>query len=713
MSCRKLTGSPNSASVFKAALRVTTYLIPLFLLFHHLGAQQQPALSVDPGETIEIDPETGRTVARGNVRVDGEGYLLQSREIEVDSETNRAFVKGNVRLGYGGMRVVASEATYNLEDKTIQTGLLRLGSAPFYVQGRKLEGSPDNVTLQSGTIYFNEPDFYSLNIKASELNYNAETEIWEMHHAIFRIGPVPFFYLPYYSQKGFDRPPVNLTANLGFNNNLGAYGQNTILFNRWQSFRPGALLDFYSKRGVLVGPAANYDFNLEDQVIGGELRAGWISDSGNRGLDINNKPIPRERYFIDLRHKQYVGERTEITGVLNWWSDSDVLRDFRPNWFMDNQQPDNFLEGVYMGDNFYLSAFTRFRPNNFEVIQERLPELRFDMVPNEIGETTVFHQLNLSAAILKEQSLTGAPTLNSNRLDAYYGINRPFTLAPWLTFNPVAGTRVTYYEKTLGGGGPFTRMLGQVGFDAEARFYGHWKYQNPFWGIDDIRHVLRPVVQYRYIPNAQQGQGIIPPIDDSVFNTSPPTLDLGRKRNVDDLYEENVLRVGLQNLVQTRHPSYGSHDLLSLNMYQDFRFSRRPGFTMLSDFWTNLDLSPVPWLGFTLFTRFDSASMTLSEIRTRTRLIDGGRWAAFFSTDNLRSQIDQYFIDLEYRFSERYLALGRWRYDARLNELTEQIYGLRTFIGNSWEVEYQISYRQGTKNENDFGFNVRFKLLSF
>ena len=108
-------------------------------------------------------------------------------------------------------------------------------------------------------------------------------------------------------------------------------------------------------------------------------------------IDSLNRPIEQNRGFAEWRHKHKHGERFTTTASLSYWEDSEVTRDFRDDIFNENQRPDTFIEAAYAGDNFLLSVFSRFRPNDFQLIQERLPEVRFDLLPTEFSNTNIYH----------------------------------------------------------------------------------------------------------------------------------------------------------------------------------------------------------------------------------------------------------------------------------------------------------------------------------
>jgi LPS-assembly protein len=672
-----------------------------------------PRLSAD--QPLEIDQsKKGVVVARQNALLETPTLRLQADTISLNEETGQAEASGQVQLSQKALRVLARKASYDAQKKEVTAELLRMGKPPLYVEGHTLTSTASNATITDATLYFNEPDPYGLNIHASKVLYDAGTQDITLQGATFRLGPLPFLYLPTYTQKRTDRPPVSVQTRFGYRSDLGAYAQSTTFWTQNPTIQAGGLLDYYSKRGVLFGPGLKYDYITDPNWFqSGTLESGYIDDHGNRGLDLNNNAIPSNRYFIDWDHKGTINGLFDITSSMYWWSDSYVLRDFRQGQWQDNQLPDNFVEADQREQNAIVSAFVRYRPNDFEVEQQRLPEVRYDFMPTPLM-AGIFQEGQASYVQLIQQSLSGGPTLHSNRFDAYYGWRRPINPNSWLTFTPVLGARITNYQDTLNDQGQFTRFLGQAGFDAEMRSYGLWSYSNPTWGINGLRHLLRPVLMYRYIPDAQQGQGKIPVIDQEVFTPYPPVVDLNTTRSVDLLYNTDLLRYGVENILQTRATSgYGSRDLASFNIYNDIQFSRAPGQPAFSNIWTTFGLSPADWVHFDIFTRFDPTVLTMREIRTRLRFIDGERWAVAIYTDNLQHQLDQYWLEAMYKISERYQLTGRWRYDQNLGYITEQVYGFKQRLGNSWDITYEIAYYRGTTNQNGIGFNIKFDLLAF
>ena len=684
-----------------------------------MAERSQPVLTAkDP---IEFDGEKRQLVASNNAELCTEDCFLRADKIYCHTTSSQVEASGNICFYKKPLRIVSEQGFYNYKEKKMQTGPLRVGSPPLYAEAQQLSGNENALIFSQNKLFFAEPDFFGFHIKIQKLSLFPEENRFSAKKNIFYLGPLPCFYTPSYSQKTPYEFPFTLQSQFGFLDYLGFYNRNTLFLRGYPTFKPGGFLDYYSKRGFLLGPGMRYRQEEPSNTFGGHLLTGFIRDhAAKNNFDLLQQPLSSNRFFVEWNHNQRLHEKFDITGRVSWWGDSEVTRDFRPNFFYDNQQPDNYLEGVSIGKNSLFSAFVRFRPNHFERIQERLPELRVDLPWTEFSQSSLYYLASGSYVQLHEKSLTGATTLpggyselHSNRLDFHYGLKRPFSPTHWLTFSPMVAMHLTQYHHTLTTKNTYTRLLGEVGCDLQLQMAGQWSYANSIWGINGIRHLLQPIFQYRFLPNGQSGKGIIPEIDTRLPRFAyPEIINLSEKRNIDTLYHENCIRLGLENLLQTRHTEYGARDLLSLNLYQDIRFAKTPERSHYSNLYTQLEISPAYWFRFNLSSRLNTEDLTLQEFHSHIQLLDGEAWSLYLSSDNLQKELDQYYIDFSYKLSERHQVSGTWRYDAYLHQLTEQTYAFKTFLGNSWGIEYKMTYRHGTSRENNWGFSINFKLLS-
>jgi LPS-assembly protein len=692
---------------------VTRRFLPVLLLTSATFFGAVPSLPEITASRTEIT-DAG-TVFTGNARLDYDGAVLIADQISYDPKAQTARAIGAVSLTRGSQRLLADELLYNLETSTYFVKDLRFGQDPLFVSGSSLEGSPDKIIVHDAVVTYSEPDRFAPRLRAGTVTYIPDNSV-RAESARIGVGPVTPIPVPIYDQSVSNPLISYISAKAGYSSDLGAELELGLLapFNR--SVKLGGNLGIYTERGVMFGPATDYEFNNGDNVVRGSLTSGYISDDGDRNTDLLGDRIPKNRGYVSWEHYQTSGENLTLLGQLNYWSDSDIIRDFREEDFRDVQTPDNFLEGYHTGDNYIVSAFTRYQPNDYHAVQRRLPEISFDGLPVDAG-AGIYHRVNASIAALEDKSL---PSLadNVNRVDAYYGLTRPFTPHEWFSFKPVAGARVTHYDGATGGKSDYTRVLGEIGFDAELQASSTYNYKNERWKIDGLRHLVKPYVSYRAIPGSDRGTRYIPPIDRTPFSTYLQPLGLGDRRDIDTLGKMNTLRLGVDNALQTRDPVYGSRNLAELNVATDWRMDRTAGQDRLSALQSELALNPARWLRFDVYSNITPEDMTLREINTGVTFQDPGIWSVRVGTDYLKdsaaaSGIQHYTADLRYFLNEAYEALARFTYDSKRSGFSRQSFGIRQNIRNLWFIEYVLTFREGDSRASDTSFGVSIELASF
>lgn len=702
---------------WNAMLRPRLLALLLLALAGAAGAWAQPGRPDIRARQLEIDAATpGAVVAvyRGDVRVAAGDVLIRTEEVRYREASGEVELPVRFVLTRGARRLVADRGRYDLRTRRLVAENLRLGQFPVYVSGDRVEGTLDELAFTNATVFFRENAAYTPSLSAARLTYRQGRVVEAEEVRVGLLGG-RFLRLPRV-RHALDADFVSyFSGKVGFRRSLGAIAEVELHVPVAPGLELGVDSGLYTSRGFLVGPAGTYARESGDHSLRGAFSSGYINDHGDKGRDLLGRPVPEERGFLEWEHRQQVGERLTIDGRFSYWRDSEVLRDFRPRTFRALQQPDSFLEAAYAGEHHVLSAFARVHPNRFHRVVERLPEVRFDLLPSPLGGG-LWQRLSASAALLEEDSLGLITGDRTGRLDAYYGISRPTALAPWLTFSPVVGGRVTHYTDANGGRGEYTRSLGEVGFDARLLASGTFDYRNDTWEIDGLRHLVEPMLSYRYAPRAGEGRPYIPSLERRTFATYLQPLSLADSRRVDDLQRLDTLRLQLNNRLQTRDPAYGSRNLAELNVAADYWFTRadnRRGRKGLADIHAEVALTPAPWLRLAVYERFDPRTASQRELNTSLQLIDQDWWSVRLASHFLKADYEEYSLDAQVRLNEMWGLAGRWRYDARRSRLNEQTYGLWQRLGQTWSVRYEVAFFEGPRRESSFGFNVEVDLLKF
>jgi len=689
--------------------RLTALGAGLLLSVTALTAQEaQPDLT---GKNFSFDATTREAVVTGDARLAAGPLVLTADEIRYNASTRTASARGNLVITSGARRLVADEGSYSTATGRLTARNLRVGQFPVYVAGETVEGTFDELVFTNATVFFRENAAYTPSVTATRLVYAKDRIVRAEGLGIGLLGG-HFLQLPRF-EHALDSDFISyVSAHGGYRGRLGVFGEFGFHLPVAPGVKLGADLGLYSARGVMAGPSGSYHREGPDGRIDGRFRSGYINDSGDRRTDVFGRPVPRDRDFLTWEHRQTHGEHFTLDGTFSYWSDSEVYRDFRNKEFNRVQQPDSFLEAAYTGDNYVLSAFTRVHPNRYHRVQERLPELRFDLLPVALPGG-FYERFNASAAVLEADPFGAEPGLRTNRFDAYYGLERPWAPTPWFSFTPVAGGRVTHYTNALGGKDDYTRSIGEVGFDTRLLASRTFDYKNEIWELDGLRHLVEPRISYRYAPEAARGRAYIPAIDRRAFSTYLQPLSIADSRFIDDLSALNTARVSVVNTLQTRDTKYGSRNLASLTLAADYDFDTPAGVRGLSDLHTGIALMPAPWLRFDLYSRHDLHDPELQEINTGVTLVDQEWWSMRLASHYLRGQYDEYLLEYRRRLNEVFDIAGLWRYDARNRRFNEQSYALWQRLGQTWAVKYEMSFFDGPRRESSFALNLEVELLKF
>lgn len=748
----------------KPFYRLCSLFLPL--LAAAAVSAQTPELSADA--PIAFDAEEGLLIATGNAVFNDENTTVEAEVIRYSRDNEQIEAVGNVRVTRQGLRLLAEQITYDARTKAFSATNFRAGYPPLFIEGDFFAGNLDQVDFSRVSVYFREPVQSAPKISVREGSWKVDEYLKGRGLSINALGGIgiPLPGITY----TFGKPTIEVDASVGYRNSLGAYAQSYWLYPFSQSLAAGTNFDIYSRRGVLIGPAIRYE--QPDGLVSGFFNSGWIHDHSfdDRDVDILGKRIEQDRWFADfgLAARDESG-RLQFQARGTQLSDSEVVRDFRSDLYVDRFQPDAFAEFTWQQSNFLLNLFARSQINDYYTVVERLPELRAEYLPRELGKTGLYLQASASATryrlasafipgisfpsaplglgqsdipppptslpprppldILNQiRESMGLPPLTSlppredpsrslirgdfhNRLDATATLTRPFHGPAGTSLVLRAGSRWTHYEQE-GSNLRDERFMGELGFDLSQTLARTFTVDWERFNIDRLRHESTLLLKYRWHP-WEADKLDAPLLDAYQYRARPPLLDLADIWYIDQLRDWNVARLGWEHRLLAAEGDSGYRDFLSLNFYQDFLFSADASEEEWDAFYTQVDFNPVPWFGMELSHKYLPEDTRTEAYFLRTILRSSDLWSLRLQVEYLEGAIEQYELDGRYRLSEDIGLLASWHYDSRLDAWTAQRYGVTRRFGNVWQLELYITLTDENDREDDFSVGARLNWLSF
>lgn len=701
---------------------------------------QTPELSADA--PIVYSEETGMLIATGNALYRDENTTVQAEEIRYNRDKNQIEAYGKVEVTREGLRLLSERLFYDAGNKRFSSGKFRAGYPPLFIEGESFEGSLDEIDFSKVSLYIREPVANAPKITIREGTYVAGKHLKGSGLRLNAFGEVGIPLPPI--TYTFGMPSVEVEAAAGYTNSLGGYGQSLILYPFGEDWSAGGNLDFYTQRGILLGPA--FRMNRNNGLFKVFLSSGWIHDhsSDDRGFDLLDKRIAQDRSFVEFGlqardeagHLQLQARGTQL-------SDSEVLRDFRDQHYLEQYHPDTYVDFTWQQSSFLLSVFARAQINDYYHVVERLPEVRGEYLPTELGKTGFYLQAAATATRYREQKLLhpvpnvnfpnspfgsssypyfpdpSNPFMNDleaadiyHRFDATTTLTRPFHGPAGTAMVLRAGGRWTTYDQREGTDAlnpSDDRWMGELGVDLSqtlARTYQvDWR---PF-NLNRLRHQSRILAQYRWHPGGED-TGLY---DRLPYSPIPPVLDLADMWNVDGLGETSVVRFGWENILMAAGENAPYRDFLKVDLYQDLVFSADPGRDEWEALYGRVDFTPVSWLSLRWLQKFNPEEFTSESSYFQAVMSSSDLWTLAFQAHYLADAIDQYELRGQYRLTENLGLLGTVQYDARLSAWTLQRYGFTRRFGNVWQMEMYVTFTDQDARRDDFSVGLRLRWLSF
>ena len=685
--------------------------------------------SINP---IEFDEVSQKLVASNEATFDFKDIRLKADVITYYKNYNLLNARGGINFVSNNHRLLSDDFALDVESKTFSINNIKYGAWPYYITAKSGGGNDESINFNQSIFYYGDPHPLSPNLKAETVTIVNKEDDKEIifKDAFLRIGNVPIFYLPKIKYD-LDNDPYLVDTRIGYEGEYGAYLQTVSLFpiNDW--LRIGLNLDFYSDRGLLYGPAIQYHKAGKNSWISGAISTGYIKDKGITGVDIANQPIDKKRDFLLAQHKQIHNNKLFITFQTNNLSDSEVTRDFKEAIYTDNQFPLNFFETAHITNNFGLSTFAHFENDDFSKTRERLPEVSFHFFPNSIFGSSLFHSANITYSQIKEASIDSSVFNNLSAikytvLDINYGIYDSYNYKKWLKISPKVEYRGFQYSTNLSSNDssldPFNQHYDFVlyGLDISSQYQAVYPTSNQLWKIQGLRHIFEPSIGITRIHSldsnalsAYTSNELSPS-----FLFSRPSTSLIDYRNLDQINELFLTRLSFKNYFQTKRDSYGSRNIMELNLIADFyhRYENRNLNDTVSEknaLWFEFKMNPAPWLKFEMASRLKIQSFNLVENYARLVLKSSLFWELALSTYYKENLADQISIDYIYKINDNTHFTSILWADLKNDTIPRFKLGIDKISNTNWITSYSINYRKDQRRGEDLSFDIGLELIAY
>lgn len=696
----------------------------------------------------------GLAIGQGNVVIHYGTSTIYCDYAQYNADTRDALVKGNVRIYSDGHIFVGERAVYNFETKQLRALDFHGDFYPFKFASESFSSlgpnayEADNAVMTTSDS--SKPDYY---MKARTVRVYAHDRVVFSDVTLY-LGKTPIFWFPYLYQS-LNRDS-GFTIRPGYDSLWGAFLLSEYSFPVSENVNGKFHLDLRSLRGAAAGLDLDYKYGKNNESWG-KFVSYFANDQDTQKNDTSyaRAPIDSSRYRISLQGRSYITDDIYATININKLSDSLFLQDFVPSLFRLDPEPDNMIALTKWDENYTVTAITRVQLNDFYQTTERLPDVAWDIKRQQLFNTPLFYEGEVSAAALNRNFEDGSTfsDYNTGRLDAFFQFLYPKTYFGWLNFTPRVGVRGTYYSSSGNSTGtifdnntgltplyptttttPYDYVAKQgavfrpvftAGFESSFKLTKDFdEVQTRKWGFDGLRHVLQPYTDFSYVYTGKNPDDILQ-FDRENPSTQLAPHDLSAFNSIDAITDWTIWRFGARNRLETRRDNE-TVSWLETDSYLDINLQEPefPGLTYrqgtFSNLFNNIKWTPLPWLTAQVDSQVPLSSKGFTEINTNVDFVVSPNFR--FNLGHRYIQNNPYFDDSSlitftsyFRLNENWGLSVNEQYEMHDHVLEYQSYQIHRDL-SSWTAALGFLVRDNKVNgagSIEYGVMLTFTLKDF
>lgn len=697
--------------------------------------------------------EDGVAIAEDNVQIHYGKYDIYCDYAEYNPDTRDVLLVGNIRLYTPDQVLTGQRSLFNLETKQMRALEFSGSHNPMLFHAFNFRAlSQREFRVTDGIVTTDDssqPDFH---VKSRSIRIYTDSRVVFTNSTVY-IGKTPIFWFPYLfaniDNTGFAFLP-------GYDSRWGAYLLTAYSFPMMTGVTATARAEWRADFGPSIGFDAEMKYGKEDRSYG-KLRTDYVFET----KDVTTVEAPGEpaetrttnRYRVSFQQRLFLTDDIYATADLNVLSDIDFLEDFYPNEFRVDPQPDNVLSLTKWSEFNTINLIARWQVNDFQDVTERLPEFVMDFKQNRFfgmpvnydGETGV---ANLRRTFSNNPSVgeTDYPDYGAVRFDTFHQWSLPQHLFGWLNLTPRAGIRGTYYSQSgsfitpangdttldpvsgelividptpgqnplntpspnLQTKGAVFRAVANYGIEASTKFSRTFeRIQSRWLGLDGVRHVVEPYVNYSGVYNAGPPPEDIYQFDRVVPSTQLLPLDFPQFTAVDSIDTWNIVRIGTRQRVETRRDNR-TFLWFTIDTFMDLNIDNPYSDADVSNVFNVIQFRPVPWASFSMASQVPITEGGFTEVDTNLRFMPTRDWS--FSLGNRYIEGNPYFTnDSQINFQTYWRINDNWavsiyeQYEFFTKVMQYQRYMIHRDL-SSWVASIGADVRDNEGGDREFGF---------
>lgn len=665
------------------------------------------------GDQIDYIHEEGKIVAKGNVQMKYKGVTLFCDEANYDSKANVAHIKGNVKIVREEGTIYGDDIIYNFNTNEAEMVDMKIEAPPIYGTAKKIQKEQENkYALDHGQITTCDLEEPHYRLVARNITvYPGEKVV--ARNMVFKVGKIPIFYFPYFSQSLKDKSfPLQIVP--GKKGDWGYFVLTRWRYNsRSEKHRGKLIFDWYEKRGLgrgithkseskEFGEALVNFYYIEDKLYHLENRDDLFSEYPERNK-LAQKYLNDDRYRGQFSYSWQPMENLSIKSEFHKWSDQNVTKDFFEREFDIEPHPLTYTLMSYAFSNSSLSLLTQKRLNRFFTETEYLPQLEYDFYRQELGKSNFYLESDTKVGKLAYRvsdsgdDPEGTPDFfrdgDAFRFHSHNVLSYANSIK-WLYFNPYVGYYTTFYSKNIFGDRDLWRTAPEAGVNLSTKLFKSFDTDFSLFGeeIDKIRHIMTPTVSYSYIHAPTVSKNNLYPFDD-----------------IDYLEREEKIVFEFENKWQAKNDER-AWDFVYFSPSVEYQINREGRGSYFDKIKSELEIYPKKGLSLNGDTEYDVRERAFKEanIDLRFRDTENDRYTISFGHRYLRRDSSQSTFGLTYKITPKLQFRNYLRYEYKTGKFEEQQYALRQDL-HCWWMDLGLDI---DKNQ-EYTFWVKFTLKAF